>query len=157
MSSPLTQPSRSQPASLRRRLACALYEALSLILLVFVAAFPLTLLTQILPTVLVKPIWQAMFWLLPGIYLTWCWRRGQTLAMRTWSLRIEALDGRALTRQQAWLRYVYACLLVLPLGLGWWAAWLRRDRQFLHDHLAGTRLVRVSAAPATTPPTARPD
>jgi uncharacterized RDD family membrane protein YckC len=145
------------PASLGRRLASAVYEAFSLVLLVFLAAFPMTLLTHNLPGGIARPLWQIFILLLPGIYLTWCWRRGQTLAMRAWNLRIESMAGGPPSRKQAWMRYIWGCLLLLPLGMGWWLAWLRADRQFLHDHLAGTRLVRVSAAPATTPPSGRPD
>ena len=141
----------SSPASLRRRLACALYEALTLLVLIIavglLAAFVLTFLTQKLAPGMARLVWHLFGWLLfallPGLYLTWCWRRGQTLAMRTWGLRIESTSGEAVSLKQAWLRYLLACLQLVLLGLGWWLAPFRHDRQFLHDHLAHTRLVRI--------------
>ena len=69
-------------------------------------------------------------------YFLWCWLRGgQTLAMRTWRIRlVDVTPGRAI------LRFVLA-LFLLPLSILW--ALVDRDRQFLHDRLAGTRLVRA--------------
>jgi uncharacterized RDD family membrane protein YckC len=76
-------------------------------------------------------------------YFLWCWLRGgQTLAMKAWRVRLVGVTpGKAL------LRFVLAVLL-LPVSIVW--ALFDRDRQFLHDRLAGTRLVLVSAAPPTT-------
>jgi uncharacterized RDD family membrane protein YckC len=78
-----------------------------------------------------------------GSYFLWCWLRGgQTLAMKAWRVRlVNVTPGRAL------LRFVLA-LALLPVSIVW--ALFDRDRQFLHDRLAGTRLVLVSAAPPTT-------
>jgi len=76
-------------------------------------------------------------------YFLWCWLRGgQTLAMKAWRIRlVDVTPGKAL------LRFVLA-LALFPLSVVW--ALFDRDRQFLHDRLAGTRLVVVSAAPPTT-------
>ena len=155
----------SVPASLRRRLACVLYEALTLMVIVIavglLTGFLLTFLTQKLAPSPAHLIWRIYGWLLflllPGIYLTWCWRRGQTLAMRTWGLRIESETGGAIGHGQAWLRYLLACLQLPLLGMGWWLAVFRPDRQFLHDHLARTRQMRISASPATRRPASPPD
>jgi uncharacterized RDD family membrane protein YckC len=71
-------------------------------------------------------------------YFLWCWLRGgQTLAMKAWRVRlVNVTPGKAL------LRFVLA-LALFPLSIVW--ALFDRDRQFLHDRLAGTRLVVVSA------------
>ena len=67
-------------------------------------------------------------------YFIWCWLRGgQTLAMRAW--RIRLID---VTPRKAIARFVLATAL-LPLSVLW--ALVDRDRQFLHDRLAGTRLI----------------
>lgn len=69
-------------------------------------------------------------------YFLWCWLRGgQTLAMKAWHIRVADVTPR-----KALLRFVLATLL-LPLSVLW--AFFDRDRQFLHDRLAGTRLVSV--------------
>ena len=76
-------------------------------------------------------------------YFLWCWLRGgQTLAMKAWGIRLVDV-----TPAKALLRFVLAVAL-LPVSVAW--ALFDRDRQFLHDRLAGTRLVLVSGAPPTT-------
>jgi uncharacterized RDD family membrane protein YckC len=69
-------------------------------------------------------------------YFLWCWLRGgQTLAMKAWHVRVVEV-----TPQKALLRFLLAFLL-LPVSIPW--ALLDRDGQFLHDRLAGTRLVQA--------------
>ena len=69
-------------------------------------------------------------------YFLWCWLRGgQTLAMRAWKIRlVDVTPGKAITR-------FLVAATVLPLSILW--ALVDRDRQFLHDRLAGTRLVKT--------------
>jgi len=69
-------------------------------------------------------------------YFLWCWLRGgQTLAMKAWRIRLVGVTPR-----RAVLRFVYA-LALFPASIAW--AFFDRDGQFLHDRLAGTRLVKV--------------
>lgn len=70
-------------------------------------------------------------------YFLWCWLRGgQTLAMRAWRIRlVNVTPVRALVR-------FFLALLLFPVSIPW--ALVDRDRQFLHDRLAGTRLVLVT-------------
>ena len=74
-------------------------------------------------------------------YFLWCWLRGgQTLAMRAWRIRLVEVTPR-----KALVRFSLAAAL-LPLSILW--ALVDRDRQFLHDRLAGTRL--IDARPTTS-------
>ena len=86
-------------------------------------------------------------------YFVWFWRRtGQTLAMQTWKLRLDsALTGDRVTLAQALLRFALCWPSVLFFGAGLIWALFDRDRQFLHDRLAGTRIVR-SDLPSFDPP-----
>ena len=69
-------------------------------------------------------------------YFLWCWLRGgQTLAMKAW--RIRLVDVTAL---KALVRFGLALVLVPTLISIVWS-FFDRERQFLHDRLAGTRLV----------------
>ena len=69
-----------------------------------------------------------------GGYFLWCWLRGgQTLAMKAWHIKLVDV-----TPQKALVRLLVAGLL-LPVSILW--ALFDRERQFLHDRLAGTRLV----------------
>lgn len=77
-------------------------------------------------------------------YFLWCWLRGgQTLAMKTWRIRLTGTNGARVRPASALLRFVLAVVLVPSLvGIAW--SFVDRDRQFLHDRLAGTRLVDAS-------------
>ena len=109
---------------------------------------------------------QAFLAVVFAIYFCHLWSRGQTLAMKTWSIRIVDRHGRRLTQGRALLRYVFCSIWVLPplaalasrqftlwqlagMFFGWVAlwAWLSQfhpQRQFWHDEMAGTRLVDVA-------------
>ena len=131
-------------AGLRRRLASLVYESLLLT--------GLLALTFLVPYLIIGIGWNvtAPGWLMwvhvfvvLGAYFVWYWtRHGQTLAMQTWRLKVvRAADGRALLPANAWLRYVLSWPSVLCLGVGLLWALVDRDRQFLHDRLAGTCVV----------------
>ena len=86
----------------------------------------------------------AVCWAVTGWYATASWRRGgQTLGMRPWRLKVTALDGGAPSLATLWRRYALATLSTLAGGLGFWWAWLDRDRLTWHDRYSGTRMVRL--------------
>jgi uncharacterized RDD family membrane protein YckC len=104
-----------------------------------------------------------------GLYFVGLWvRNGQTLAMKTWHLRVVDAGGRPLAPRRALLRYLLAWVWALPplmaakalalpgpgavfgLFAGWIALYaasarLHPRRQFWHDAIAGTAI--VAAAP----------
>jgi len=131
------------PPSIRRRLASMLYESF-LLLGVLSVAF-------VLPYLLIGMIWKIaapgpLLWLHIFIvllaYFGWLWKRsGQTLAMQTWKIRLVSAAGMPLTTRQVFLRYSLAWPSLLAGGIGILWALIDRDRQFLHDRLAGTRLI----------------
>ena len=85
---------------------------------------------------------QAYLFLVLGLYFAGSWRhRGQTLAMKTWKLRLVGANGARITWRQAITRYVCAWPCLALGGIGILYARFDRDRQFLHDRLAGTRIV----------------
>ena len=134
--------SRSVPG-IPRRLASMAYEVLLLI-----AVLALTL---ILPHALFAAwshrlasgivLWAHLFVVLLAYFVGFWSRGGQTLAMKTWRLRLLTRDGRALRPEQALLRYLLCWFSVGLAGVGIAWALVDRDSQFLHDRLAGTRLV----------------
>lgn len=128
---------------LGKRLACAVYESLLLGAVLLVASFPFVPLIQALAPTFAKTGLQIYVLLIAGAYFTWFWRRGQTLAMKTWRIRIESAHGGLPTRRQVWQRYLFCCLNLILAGVGWWSALFTPDRQFLQDRLAGTRLISV--------------
>lgn len=144
--------------SLTRRFACMFYEGLLLLAVLFVASFPSVALTQHLPPTLARALLQAYLFLIGGFYFTLFWRKGQTLAMKTWGIRMESAQGTPVTLRQAWLRYLLAWANLALAGVGWWSSRFSPDRQFLQDRLAGTRLVlTANAAPSTKSSPTQPD
>lgn len=112
---------------------------------------------------------QAALFLALAVYFIWFWvTGGQTLAMKTWQLRLLRDDGLPLPLKQAAIRYVLSWAWFWPpLVLAWLAQWhqtaqifgimlgwiliyanlsrLQPQRQFLHDHACGTRLIDTRA------------
>jgi uncharacterized RDD family membrane protein YckC len=126
-----------------RRLASMLYESI----LLFAVAFFGTWLFQLAAATLVIDGWrmrllQLFLLTLFAAYFLWCWLRGgQTLAMKTWRIRLVSKNGhRNLAPKAALLRFI-AALLLVPTLLGILWALVDRDRQFLHDRLAGSLLL----------------
>ena len=128
--------------SIGRRLASMLYESL--------VVFAVLLIGFLLPQILLSGFGLAMagrlLWLhvllLLMVYFVWFWLNGgQTLPMKTWKLRLAGADGRPPRPLQALLRYLAAwpSILLGCIGLFW--ALVAKDRQFLHDRLAGTCIV----------------
>ena len=136
-------------AGLRRRLASMLYETL-LLLGVLALTFMVPLLILGVGMNYTPPggvLWGYVLLVLGG-YFVWYWRRGgQTLAMQTWKMRIVTSTGGVVSVKQAWLRYALAWPSVWLAGIGLWWALLDPDRQFLHDRLAGTRIILLPPSP----------
>lgn len=82
-------------------------------------------------------------WLVTGAYAVVSWRRGgQTLGMRPWRLRVTDAEGRAAPPRALLVRYAVGTLSLLLGGLGFWWAWIDRERLTWHDRASGTRLRR---------------
>jgi uncharacterized RDD family membrane protein YckC len=159
-----------QAPSVRRRMACWLYEGLLVFGVLFIAAYLFGTLSQSRHALENRYGLQAFLFLVVGIYFTWFGHKGQTLAMKTWHIRLVDTHGQPLTQQRALLRYVLSWIWFIPplailapyrlsgaettvLMLGWIAVWALLSRfhpqgQFWHDVLAGTRLIE---APPITP------
>jgi uncharacterized RDD family membrane protein YckC len=145
-------------------MACWIYEGMLLFAVVFVAGWLFSTLGQVRDAADARrPLLQAFLFVVFGIYFTWFWAKGQTLAMKTWKIRVVDRHGAPLSQRRALLRYLCSWLWFLPplavlapLKLGaaadalwvfaWVVAWamlslLHPQRQFWHDELAGTRLI----------------
>lgn len=154
--------------SLMRRMACWVYEGMLLFAVAFFATWLFSTLGQM------RSGMDSRRWLLIaflatvfGVYFTWFWAKGQTLAMKTWNIRVVDRTGQPLSQRRALLRYVCSWLWFIPplatlaplqlgaadkglLVFGWVAVWAVLSRfhpqqQFWHDALAGTRLVASSS------------
>lgn len=148
-----------------RRLACFLYEGVLLFGVVMIAGYLYSSLTQQRHALVGTLGLQAFLFVVIGLYFTWFWSHGgQTVAMKTWHVRVLTRDGRPLSQPRALARYVASWLWFLPglavvgfsgakggapiaaallLNVALYAllARLHPSRQSLHDLLCGTQLV----------------
>ncbi len=151
--------------TLGRRMACWLYEGLLLFGVVFISGYLFSTLTQTRNALDNRHGLQAFLFLVFAIYFTWFWSKGQTLAMKTWHIRIVDLAGNPVSQARALKRYVLSWVWILPpllltyplqlpaskvgaLTLAWVMIWTLLTRfqsrgQYWHDVWAGTQLVDV--------------
>lgn len=156
---------------LARRMACLVYESLLLFGVIMAAGLVYGLITDQRNALKGTLGLRMAVFVVLGVYFVWFWtRHGQTLAMRTWHLRLVSETGRPVGHGRALGRYVLSWVWVLPAlaaihfsgvtggarsffalcaGVLIYAAlaYLRCDRQFWHDVICGTRLVLAPPAP----------
>ena len=116
------------------------YEALLLFAVAFFAAWVFFFASGGRETIAGWPrhALQLVIGLAFAAYFLWNWLRGgQTLAMKAWGIRLVDVNPR-----KALLRFFLAALFVPTLVSILWS-FFDRERQFLHDRLAGTRLVNA--------------
>lgn len=158
-------------ASLARRLASLGYDTLLFAAIAIVVGFltvPLArpgagaAVAPHVPDLRARSVSFALIFAVGALYFGWSWSGDRrTLAMKTWKLGLERRDGSRVDGRTALLRYVAAWIgpalalaayvALRPFDLGAHAAGLLAlnfawalvdpERQFLHDRIAGTRLV----------------
>jgi uncharacterized RDD family membrane protein YckC len=150
---------------LRRRLACFVYEGVLLFGVVMFTGLLYGLLTQQKHALVGQHGLQGLLFAVLGLYFGWFWSHGgQTVAMKTWQIRVLTRDGAPLSLPRALWRYLLSWMWFLPalalahaaglhtggsigaalaIGVVLYAGIVRINvpRQYLHDLLAGTRLV----------------
>jgi uncharacterized RDD family membrane protein YckC len=127
-----------------RRLLSMVYEFLLLAAVLFIASFVFHLIFRDTSSLFFRPVFQLYLLLVAGIYFTWFWTHGgQTLPMQTWKFRVITADGKGVNLKRAVARYLFAVVGIFFFGCGIFWALFDRERQFLHDRLAGTRIVRL--------------
>lgn len=143
------------------------YESMLLFAVLFISDWLFSTLLQQRHALHLRHAGQAWLFLVLSLYFVWFWTHGgQTLAMKTWKVKLVTNDGQSVNTGRAVARYLLAWLWVLP-GLGiasftgakaWglvlipganillWSmtAFLDPQRQFLHDRIAGTKIVKSS-------------
>lgn len=135
-----------QLPSLGRRLASMAYESL-LLLGVLSVCFLLPHIALGIGFNIALPGWVLVVhvFMVLGCYFVWYWQHGgQTLAMQTWKIQLSTPNGTKPSLAKLLLRYVLSWFSLVALGAGIFWSLFDRDRQFLHDRLAGTRLIMKS-------------
>jgi uncharacterized RDD family membrane protein YckC len=164
---PESTPNSPHPApSIGRRMISMVYEAFLLFAVVFLAGLIFDIVTQSHDPLALRHVRQVLLFLVMAAYFIHSWtREGQTLAMKTWRIKLVKPGAARLSPRIAAARYLLAWMWFLPAlvlnyalelktwpelgvmaaGVALWAATalLDKDRQFLHDKLLGTRLIQL--------------
>lgn len=139
------------PAGLGRRLGAMLYDGF-LVTAIWIAAtvahvaffrFVLGQRAEEIGTTAVD-IWSLRLMLLffVTLFFVYSWRRGgMTLGMQAWRLRVQTLDGHAISLKQSLIRCVTAWLSLAALGLGYWWVLFDKQRRSWPDIASGTQTV----------------
>lgn len=157
--------------SVKRRLIAMVYESLLLFAVELAAVAVYTLVTFAVQSAWLDKGRVLVVVLTAAAYFIHAWTgSGHTLAMKTWRIKVVMLGQATVPRPVAIRRFIYAwgffapalliigvtdlsasaagtrtSLLILLANIVLWAmtAFLDKDRQFLHDKLAGTRLIEL--------------
>ncbi|HBV22005.1 MAG TPA: RDD family protein [Nitrosomonas sp.] len=127
-----------------RQFISLIYEFLILLAIIFIASFIFHLIFRDTNAFYFIPLYQFYLLIIMGYYFIWFWTRGgQTLAMQTWKIRVVTVDGNRLNNRIAITRYLIAVIGILFFGIGILWAFVDREHQYLHDRLAGTRIIKL--------------
>ncbi|MFS2217447.1 RDD family protein [Massilia cellulosiltytica] len=164
--------------TIKRRLTAMVYETFLLLAVEMLAVALFLIVTRNNHAPVFQYAMKVWLFVVTGAYFTWGWTNsGHTLAMKTWRMQVVTTGGARLPLRMAIVRYLLAWGWFLPallactalglkdkaqigaavaVGVLAWGltAFLDRDRQFLHDRLAGTRLVQLPKAVRTPAPAA---
>lgn len=144
------------PAPLFLRLLAAIYDALPVLALWFVAIAAVLALSGgrlDMHEPLSRLGVQLLLLALTAAYFIASWLRGgQTIGMRPWRLRVVDAGGGALSARQAALRFVVAIVSGAAAGCGYWWALVDAQRRTWHDLAAGTLMVRLDEMPGSVRP-----
>jgi len=136
-------PPGANSAGLGRRALALIYEALLLVALIFLSSLPFVMIAHGADRAAARPLFQLYLLAVAAAYFVWQWRRGgQTLAMKTWRMRLVTRESTPLSLRHAASRFLFAVPGALLLGVGFLWALVDREGLFLHDRLAGTKIVR---------------
>lgn len=151
--------------ALRRRMAAFVYEGVLLFGVLMMVGMVYSISINQRHALHGRPGMMAVVFLTLAAYFIWFWTHGgQTLAMKTWRLKLVSEQGAAITLPQALKRYMASWLWFMPAFYGAWLmgwhqskllygvmgswmvlytalTWLLPQGQFLHDIICRTRVI----------------
>lgn len=141
------QPNLSQPypieatlpsAGILVRFAAMVYDTLIMLGIYFVLTLIVTGVNGM--ESVEGPLFQSLLFIAAFSFFAKFWTDGgQTAGMKAWKIRVETLDGRPITLQQALIRFLFAFVSALPLGLGYLWMFVDSNQLTLHERISNTR------------------
>jgi len=165
---PSSQTTPLKNASRAKRFASMMYEGVLLFAVVFIASYLFDTFTQSRHGLMFREGRILVLFVAIGLYFVTSWRRAnQTLPMKAWHMRLVKSNGSRPSLGQLLVRYTLTWPIpLIGLGVihflvivtGWPAfylfaiatpflifvpSWFASDGQFLHDRIAGTRIIDI--------------
>ncbi len=133
----------TRPCRLGRRLMAMLYDGMLLIGLWMIAAVAVVVPTN--QGVGPETIWFQLYLLVVAwLYFAVSWRKGCTLGMKAWHIRIETTsDELPMSWPRTAIRFVVAVASLGSLGLGFLWSVFHPQKATWHDLASNTRLVVI--------------
>jgi uncharacterized RDD family membrane protein YckC len=129
-------------AGLGRRIGAMAYDALIVIAIWITTLF--VVVTFVNHAVIGAPV-QSLAFVETFVFFAYFWtRRGQTVGMLAWGLRVETADGSPFRLGHALLRFIGAMLSFATLGAGYLWMLIDPDRRTWPDMLSGTQVIHVA-------------
>ena len=136
-------------AGLIRRLLALVYDSLLLLGVTFAYGVLIWIIRRIAGDDTLQPMGVSAallgllgLWLTLAGYYVLCWsKRGQTLGMKSWRLRVETFGGRHPSTAQCWQRCLLAPVSAAIGGLGYIWCWFDKAHGCWHDRWTDTRVV----------------
>jgi uncharacterized RDD family membrane protein YckC len=151
--------------TLKRKLAAFIYESIMVfgVIVAVSIIYQITIQTFFQKNYFSKINLQIIVFFILGFYFTWFWKHGgQTLAMKTWKIKLKTNSNQYLSLFEAWKRYFLCWIWVLPplyfckytrsvflyfiFIISWiiiyaFSSKLNRKKQFFHDIFCQTKIV----------------
>ncbi|EJN38032.1 putative membrane protein/domain-containing protein [Pseudomonas sp. GM84] len=157
MSKPMLSPQGDfPPVGLGRRLAAMFYDFLLCTALLIVTAGAYKMIQMaIIGEARMRELTEAgaldgdpllstvLLFVLFGFFAKFWTHGGQTLGMQVWGVRVQNVDGSAISLWQALLRFVVSIASWLCLGLGFFWSLIDKRKRGWHDIYSDSQLVRV--------------
>lgn len=145
--------------SIKRRMASWLYEGMLLFGVIFISGYLFSALVQAKDSLSYRTPLMIFIFIVLGIYFSWLTHKGQTLAMKTWHLKMVDKNLQNISQLRGLLRYLLSYVWFLPplflayvshlppiltslifiMWVCFWAllSWFNPYKQFWHDYWAG--------------------
>lgn len=146
---------QNSPAPFWRRIAAILYDSLLVIAIWMIVGFLVLRAFGIDQaqtvegnTVILDPLYKSVLFMAMLLsafsFFSWFWiHSGQTLGMQAWKIKIQALDGSAITLKQSAIRFALAPLSFICFGAGYFWMFFDNKSRSLHDIASTTEIVTV--------------
>jgi len=133
-------------ASPARRLGAFVYDMMLIISLLMVASGIMLTLNdgEALDTSPYFALYQSALVVIVYAFLAYFWtRKGQTLGMLAWRLRVQTTEGERLNLSKSLVRYLVGMLSLGCFGAGFFWMFINRQKLTWHDIASGSHVVEL--------------